>query len=319
MKTPIMNKIYHKIKSYNDIVIVRHIGPDPDAVSSQIALRDSIKATFPHKNVYAVGNGVNKFKYLGILDKIDEDQLVNPLLIVVDVPNISRLDGITYNKYKEVIKIDHHPREDKMDIEWTEDKASSAAEMITELVLNTKLKLTESVAEDLYLGIVSDSNRFLQTSSKTFKIVAELMDKSNIDVTKLYPKLYERPLSEIRFRGFLEENMTVTPSGLGYMKISAEDIAKYKVDPSTASNMINDFNYIEKVYVWIFITYDEKINLYKVNIRSRGPVINEIASHYNGGGHVYASGVRTPNVDDVDNLLKELDEACKIYKESNTK
>ena len=319
MKTLIMNKIYHKIKSYNTIVIVRHIGPDPDAVSSQIALRDSIKATFPNKKVYAVGNGVNKFKYLGLLDKIEEDKLDNPLLIVLDVPNYSRLDGVNANKYKEIIKIDHHPKEDKMTIEWVDNSASSTAEMITELVLNTRLLLTKSVAEDLFLGIVSDSNRFLQTSSKTFKIVAKLMDLSKINVTELYPKLYERPLNEIRFRGFLEENMTVTPNGLGYMKISIEDVLKYKVDSSTASNMINDFNYIEGVYVWIFITYDEKINLFKVNIRSRGPIINEIASHYNGGGHLFASGVRTPNAEDVDYLLKELDEACKIYKESNTK
>ena len=33
-------KIYKKIQKYNTIVIARHIGPDPDAVASQIALRD---------------------------------------------------------------------------------------------------------------------------------------------------------------------------------------------------------------------------------------------------------------------------------------
>lgn len=313
MKKPIMKKIYHKIWSYNTIVIIRHIGPDPDAVSSQIALRDSIKATFPNKNVYAVGNGVSKFKYLGLLDKIDEDKLVNPLLIVLDLPNISRIDGATFTKYKEAIKIDHHPMEDKMDLDWVNPSASSTAEMIADLILNTRLKLTKKVAENLFLGIVSDSNRFLQTSVKTFRTVADLIEKSNINFTALYPNLYERPLSEIRFHGFIAQNMTVTPNGLGYLKITTEDIQKYKVDSSTASNMINDFNYIDGVYVWTFIAYDDKSAIYKVNIRSRGPVINEIASHYNGGGHIYASGVRTSNVDDIDKLLKELDENCKEY------
>ena len=64
--------IYRKIKQYNTIVIARHASPDPDAVASQIALRDSIRLTFPKKNVYAVGVSVAKFKMYGTLDKIDE-------------------------------------------------------------------------------------------------------------------------------------------------------------------------------------------------------------------------------------------------------
>ena len=40
-------QIYKEIKKYNNIVIARHVGVDPDAMASQIALRDSIKLTFP--------------------------------------------------------------------------------------------------------------------------------------------------------------------------------------------------------------------------------------------------------------------------------
>ena len=42
----VYKKIYKLIKKYDEIVIARHIGPDPDAIASQIALRDSIKLTF---------------------------------------------------------------------------------------------------------------------------------------------------------------------------------------------------------------------------------------------------------------------------------
>ena len=294
MVKPIIKKIYKKIKAYDTIVIARHIGPDPDAVSSEIALRDSIRETFPDKKVYAVGSGVSKFKYLGNLDKINENELVNPLLIVVDLPNISRLDNVSFNKYKEAIKIDHHPIEDHMgDVEWVDLNASSAAELIAELILNSRLKLTKGVAENLFLGIVSDSNRFLLSSSRTLKLVAQLIDRSKINCKELYPKLYKRPLHEIRFQGYISNNLKVTTNGLGYIKITPDIIQEYKVDNATPSNMINDFNYIDEVLVWTFITYDDKNDLYKVNIRSRGPRINEIASHYNGGGHQFASGVRT--------------------------
>ena len=39
-------KIFDLIKSYDNIVIARHIGVDPDAMASSVALRDSIKLIF---------------------------------------------------------------------------------------------------------------------------------------------------------------------------------------------------------------------------------------------------------------------------------
>ena len=44
-----LEKIYKKIEEFDTIVIARHIGVDPDALASQLALRDSIKLTFPNK------------------------------------------------------------------------------------------------------------------------------------------------------------------------------------------------------------------------------------------------------------------------------
>ena len=206
MVNPIYKKIYQKIKKYDTIVVARHIGPDPDAVTTEIALRDSIRETFPNKKVYAVGSSVARFKTYGTLDKINEDELVNPLLIVVDVPNIYRIDGITFSKYNEVIKIDHHPFEDKMgDVELVDTTSCSAAQLVTELIFNTKLKMPLHVAENLFFGIVSDSDRFLlpYTTAKTFKLVSRLIEETNLDFSKLYVKLYERPLNEIRFQGYL--------------------------------------------------------------------------------------------------------------------
>lgn len=314
MINPVIKKIYKKIKKYNTIVIARHIGPDPDAVCSQIALRDTIKATFPSKNVYAVGMSVSRFKSFGTLDKINEEELDNPLLIVLDVPNISRIDGITFSKYNEVIKIDHHPYEDKMgDTELVDTTSCSVAQLIGELVLNTRLKLTKEVAENIFLGIVSDSDRFLlqYTTAKTFKIVNQIIEKTNLDFTNLYVRLYERPLNEIRFQGYLAQNLITTENGFAYIKITSDDIKNFGVDSSTASNMINNFNYIKEIKVWTFITYDQKSTMYKVNIRSRNVVINDIAAKYHGGGHKFASGVRTTDEVDIDNLIKDLDERCR--------
>ena len=80
--------------------------------------------------------------------------------------------------------------------------------------------------------------------------------------------------------------------------------------------MINDFNFIKDVYVWTFITYDDRNDIYKINIRSKGPIINEVAAKYNGGGHKFASGIRMTDKREIDNLLNDLDQACKAYKEN---
>ena len=61
-------RIYKLIKKYDSIVIARHVGPDPDALGSQLGLKESILATFPNKKVYAVGHPASRFKYIGDLD-----------------------------------------------------------------------------------------------------------------------------------------------------------------------------------------------------------------------------------------------------------
>ncbi len=315
-----VRRILRKIKQYDVIVIARHTSPDPDAIASQIALRDAIKLTFPKKEVYAVGTSVSKFKYYGTLDKIDETNFSkDALLIALDVPNISRIDGVDKTAFKEMFKIDHHPSEENFgECDWVDETSSSTCQLIIEFILESGIKLDRKVAENLYLGVVSDSDRFLisYTSSKTFHLVAKLIDKTNIDFTNLYNYLYERPYEEIKFHGYLSENLNITDNGFAYLIINSDILKKYNVDPATPSNMINDFSNIKNVYVWTFVTFDEKNEIYKVNIRSKGPVINETAAMYGGGGHKFASGVRTHNKEDIDNLLKDLDEDCKKYKES---
>lgn len=316
----VVKKIFKKIKEYQKIVIARHVGPDPDAIASTIALRDSIRLTFSDKDVVAVGLGVSKFKYYGILDKIDSELYEGSLLIVLDVPNISRVDGIDGLKYKEIMKIDHHPAEDiKGPVDWTDETSCSTCQMIAELIMKTPLKLDTKIAGNLYLGIVSDSDRFLlpYTTNKTFQVVHDLIKASNLDFTSLYNYLYDRSIDEVRFQGYIAMNMTITENGLGYIILPSEVIKEYHVDLATPANLINSFNFIREVLVWTFITEDAKNNVYKVSIRSHGPIINEAASKYHGGGHKYASGARITSEEEIQNFIQDLDQLCEEYKRAS--
>ena len=111
--------------------------------------------------------------------------------------------------------------------------------------------------------------------------------------------------------------MVVTENGLGYIIIPYEKIKEYHVDLATPSNLINNFNFIREVLVWTFMTEDMKNNGYKVSIRSHGPIINETAQKYNGGGHKYASGARLNNEDEINAFIKDLDNVCEEYKRAS--
>ena len=310
-------KIYNVIKKYDNIVIARHVGPDPDALGSSIGLKEIIKETFPSKNIYVVGNPSSKFKYLGSLDKLP-DNLNKALLIVTDTPDLDRVDGININDYDYKIKIDHHPFVEKFcDLELIDDRASSASQLIMELVNNTKLKMNKSAAEKLYMGLISDTDRFLfsYTTPKTFRLVAKLIEDTNIDFTKLYKNLYMRSLKEIKFKGYIQDNMVVTDNGFAYIKINEDILNKYNVDSATAGNMVNDFNFINEVKAWGLFSVDKVQNNIRGSIRSRGPIINEVVSNYNGGGHKFACGVRLKDFEETDKLINELDNVCKNYKD----
>lgn len=313
--------IFKTIKSYDNIVIARHVGVDPDAMASAVALKESIKLTFPEKNVYAIGNGTVKFNFMGKLDKgLPFDRMENILLVVVDTPDKRRVDMEELTHYEYSIKIDHHPFiEEFCDIEYIDDTKSSASEIIFDLFSSTKLCLNKEICEILFAGIVADTNRFLFNNSKssTFDIISKMISEYDIDITKVYLNLYKRPLAEVKFFGYMASHVDVTDNGVGVIKIDNEVITEYGVDPATGGNSINEFNNIEELMVWLSATEDVKNGVIRVSVRSRGPVINKLLETYGGGGHALASGVKLKTFEEVDSLVKDLDKLCKEYKESS--
>ena len=315
----LFKEIYRQIKKYDTIVIARHIGADPDALGSQFALKELIYVNFKNKHIYAVGSVASRFRFMGNLDKIDDIDKAKRLLIILYTPDKKRIDGIdNIDEYGMVIKIDHHPFVEKFsNLEYIEPSASSASQLVFKFALDNKLKLTEKIAQNIYLGIVGDTDRFLHnyTTKETFELVTKLLDMTNIKFTKLYEPLYSRPLSEVRFQGYIYQNLKLTENNVAYIKLPEDVLKKFEVDAASAGNMINDLKFVNEILIWVFFSEDTKAGIIKANIRSRGPVINEIANKYGGGGHVYASGARLKTWEEAELLIKDLDEAISSYKE----
>ena len=276
-------EIYKMIEKYENICIARHVGVDPDAMGSTFALKNSILLTFPNKHVRLLGTGSNRFSYFGKFDKQEEIK-ENTLLIVCDTPDIRRIDGVDdITKFSDIIKIDHHPFIEKFSdnsLEYIDKDASSASQIVLELINETPLLIDKQIVEEIFWGIISDTNRFMfnNSTSKTFYLIGNLIDKYDLDINKLYEPLYARPLSEVRLEGFIGTNMQVTENGVGYIKITDQILNEYKTDAAAPGNMIGDFNYIDEVIVRNIEINGEKI---KADVLVKDIFGEEIDYEYN--------------------------------------
>lgn len=306
----VISQIGKAIKKANTIVIARHIGPDLDSVGSANALRESLRLKFPHKNIYSVGSPSRKLAFLGEMDKVREEDFEHDLLIVLDTPNVDRIDGVDISLYKQVIKIDHHPFIEQFgEIEWIDDTQTSCAGLIYQLLESLKFPINELIAKYIFVGIVADTNRFMYIDNdiNVMQQVHHLLTKYPIQTAEIYRQMYTKNQTEWKFMSYLISNLIINKSGLAYIFITDEELKKNKVDTALPGNMINDLGDIEGVEIKVFFVEDKKINKIRVNIRSNNTTINKVAEKYNGGGHKLAAGAKLNDEADVKKMIQDLE------------
>ena len=310
-------KILQLIKKYNKIVIARHIGPDPDALGAAFALKEILNENFPNKEVYVVGSPVAKFKFFGMHDKVTEEMCDDALLITVDIPDIRRLDGVRLDMFKDVVKIDHHPEIDKFsDVQLIDIDASSTCELIARLCYSWNLKMPRKAADFVFIGIIADTNRFLFGANKieTYEMILKLIKEEHVNPNELYELLYKKSITEVRLEGFISLNMKLTENGLGYVKITNEDLKSFGLDSASVGSIMNNYNFIHGLICWVVFSEDVKNGVVRTSARSRGVKINKLFEQYNGGGHVYACGAKLHNFKEADEIIEKLDKLCEEYR-----
>ncbi|MFY4774610.1 DHH family phosphoesterase [Metabacillus sp. RGM 3146] len=307
------NQILSTIKQAEKIIIHRHVRPDPDAMGSQCGLAEIIKASFPDKTVYVVGESEPSLEFLYLMDQIADKEFHDALVIVCDTANQERISDQRYKSGKSLIKIDHHPNEDAYgDLLWVDTSASSVSEMIYEFYLSGKdegLVMTEKAAELIYAGIVGDTGRFLfpSTTNKTFKYASELI-QYDFSRTSLYNELYKIRPNVAKLSGYVLENFSMSNSGAASMVLQTSVLEKFDVTVSEASQLVSVLGDIEGIKAWVFFV-EEKDQI-RVRFRSKGPVINQLAKKYNGGGHPLAAGASIHKWEEAEKVLEDLESLC---------
>lgn len=301
------------IKRHNIITIFSHIYPDGDAIGSMVGAQEIIKANFPDKEVYVVGENKEPFlTLLGPLDVVSDEVISNSAALVVDIANADRVFDQRFRLAKDSFKVDHHVFvENFTNEEIVKTNRIAASEILGEYVISENLKISQRGASALALGITTDSGRFVYdlTSALTFKVMSYLLE-NGADFKFINDVLGRRKLEGLKTRGYFMMNY-VTYKNVIYISLTHEELTKLGLTFSEGSAFVNTYSGYEGYPTWATFFSDENGLIYS-ELRSKSHNVQRVARAFGGGGHLKASGCRLENKEEIIKVLEALVNAEEI-------
>ncbi len=301
------------IKRHNIITIFSHIYPDGDAIGSMVGAQEIIKANFPDKEVYVVGENKEPFlTLLGPLDVVSDEVISNSAALVVDIANADRVFDQRFRLAKDSFKVDHHVFvENFTNEEIVKTNRIAASEILGEYVISENLKISNRGASALALGITTDSGRFVYdlTSALTFKVMSYLLE-NGADFKFINDVLGRRKLEGLKTRGYFMMNY-VTYKNVIYISLTHEELTKLGLTFSEGSAFVNTYSGYEGYPTWATFFSDENGLIYS-ELRSKSHNVQRVARAFGGGGHLKASGCRLENKEEIIKVLEALVNAEEI-------
>ncbi len=298
-------RIVDVINGGKKFIITTHLFSEGDAIGSELALKrflcDLNKEAAIVNNeklppVYSCFDPDKDVKFLRSKDvNINLDDF--DAIFMVDVADWGQLgDFADMIKASQITKvcIDHHPTNPGYaDINVIDKGASSAGELIYDLIIHMNGELTLELATPLYLSIATDTGwfKFSNTSAKAFKACSALIEagvKSQIIYEKLY---HNKHASYLKLLNLMLGALSSECDGqLVWTKMTKKMIKSSGVefvDTDVMIDLIRAVNEVEVVV--IFRELGERKT--KVSFRSKHTIdVSKLASDFGGGGHVRAAG-----------------------------
>jgi phosphoesterase RecJ-like protein len=223
-------------------------------------------------------------------------------VVFLDCGNIDRNPAIELKQAARIVNIDHHHDNTCFGtVDHVVPQASCTAELIWDLMPGLGVGLTQPIAEALYVGLVTDTGKFMyeNTGSDAHVMAADLIG-AGIDVHAIYRRLYEgvpqgklellaRGLSAVeRFDGGL---LTLT-------QLTREDYAVTGADESYSEGVVDHLRSVEGTAVAGLVREllsDSAVRRRKVSLRATDDRVDvsAIARELGGGGHRRAAGFST--------------------------
>lgn len=314
----VASAIGDKIKNSTNVLIMGHKNADLDALGASVgmamickALNKDAKIVMSSETTLAmslakhlIANGYDDL----IIEPENTDEYLNPgtLLVIVDTHRKVVLESIElFDLAQNVIVIDHHRKASdyitKADIFYHEPNASSASEMVTELIqyVTFDVKISKVCAEALLSGIALDTKNFImRTGVRTFEAAAFLrsLGADTITVKQLFANSMDtqKAKSETVKAAAMYNSCAIS--------VIDFDVADIRIVAGQAADELLSIDGVRASFV-LFRTQDT-IN---ISARSYGEVnVQVIMEELSGGGHqtMAAAQLQNETFDNAIGMLK---------------
>ena len=303
-----MTAISEKLRSVDQVFVVGHKNLDMDALGSAVGMQlfssnvlDESYVVYDaeqmspdiHRAIQFLENeGVTK---LLTLDQAMEMVTNRSLLVMVDhSKTVLTLSKEFYDLFTQTIVIDHHRRDqdfpDNAVITYIESGASSASELVTELIQfqnSKKSRLSRIQASVLMGGMMLDTKNFTsRVTSRTFDVASYLRTRGSDSV--VIQELAATDFEEYRLvNELILQGQAVQPS---ILVAQAKDTKEYDtVVISKAADTMLAMSGIEASFV---IAKNRQGDI-SISARSRSKInVQRIMEELGGGGHFNLAAAR---------------------------
>ncbi|MBQ8187151.1 MAG: DHH family phosphoesterase [Clostridia bacterium] len=324
----VCNELISAMKNASNVLIMGHRGADFDAFGSAVGLariamycgaRVNVVLNMADRNLIGCRELVEPEEdFLGIF--IDSSQALDlletgTLVVVTDVSNFDNMEAQELAKRTEKLAvIDHHRKtkefEREPDIEYIEPSASSASELVAEMLEQVLPKddLSPAEANVLLAGITLDTKQFTKnTGTRTFSAAMYLRDRGADPsmVQNLFKQSFDDYQREARFRQNVEIYrgccaITVMNSGEG-------SVTDGIIAAKAADNLLG-VDGIRASFAAIRIG-----DAVRISARSNGQLNVELVMKELGGGGHFEGAAAQQNGKSMEEMIDALKKAIDKY------
>jgi phosphoesterase RecJ-like protein len=284
--------------------VVTHENLDGDALGSLVAMQALLRALrkdaviviapeeFPLPPEY-------RFFALDGLSTQAPDDLEARTTIFLDCGNLDRNPLAAMREAEPLINIDHHHDNTRFGtVNHVVEEASCTAEIVWDLMRGLGVEISPTIAEALYVGLVTDTGRFSyeSTTPRAHVMAAELIG-AGVDVGRIYRQIYEdTPFAKLELLGrALTSARRFEDERLMVAVLTAEDFAATGADDSYAEGVVDYLRAVKDTKVAALIREvcaGGHAGAQKVSLRASDDDVDvsAIARAFGGGGHRRAAG-----------------------------
>jgi bifunctional oligoribonuclease and PAP phosphatase NrnA len=296
-----------RLRGDQRFVLASHENPDGDALGSLVAMQGLLSAlgkdTFmfisPHD--LPLPREYSLFSLDGLIQEPPAD-IAERTVVFLDCGNIDRNSASVLRDGPHLLNIDHHHDNTLFGtLNHVVPDASCTAEIVWDLMHGLELQPTPAVAEALYVGLITDTGRFMyeNTGPRAHLMAAELL-RSGVDVAAVNRRLYEdMPSAKLALLGIALGRLQRFDSGeVTLVALGVEDFERAEAEDSHSEGIIDQLRALQGTKVAVLVrelSSGERKGQHKVSLRATDDDVDVsvIARAQGGGGHRRAAGFST--------------------------